>query len=242
MPPPSRWPKSFPPLSEEQKRVSDDFMRYWHEVLPQRYGFVDDFNHEYVVRNAPKVFNRTLEIGAGIGEHLEYERLTKAQLESYVALDIRANMIEKLRRRWPMVQAVVGDCQERLDFPDGHFDRIVAVHVLEHLPDLPRAIAEIHRVCDKSRGVLSVVVPCEGSFAYSCARKLSAQRIFEARYQQPYKWFIEREHINVPFEIFAELSRCFVVTHTKYFPLPLKLEFCNLCIGATLRPRATSSS
>ena len=31
----SKWPKTFPPLTPEQKRISDDFMKYWHEVLPK---------------------------------------------------------------------------------------------------------------------------------------------------------------------------------------------------------------
>ncbi len=46
------WPKRFPPLSEEQKRISDDFMHYWHEVLPKHYGIVETFNHGYVIRRS----------------------------------------------------------------------------------------------------------------------------------------------------------------------------------------------
>src|SRR5450755_4723620 len=88
----SKWPKRFPPLTEEQQRTSDDFMKYWHEVLPKKYGIVDNFNHCYVVDNAPAQFVRTLEIGAGIGEHLRYEELSDAQERNYVAVDIRANM------------------------------------------------------------------------------------------------------------------------------------------------------
>jgi hypothetical protein len=67
----SKWPKRFAPLTLDQERISDDFMHYWHEVLPKRYGIVDEFNHRYVVKNAPERFFRTLEIGAGIGEHLK---------------------------------------------------------------------------------------------------------------------------------------------------------------------------
>jgi SAM-dependent methyltransferase len=231
-----KWPKRFPPLAPERQRISDDFLKYWHEVLPKRYGFVDDFNQRYPVLNSPKDYVKTLEIGAGIGEHLEYEKLDAEQRSNYVAVDIRENMITEIRRRFPGVTAVVGDCQQRLDFDDGHFDRILAVHVLEHLPNLPAAIREIHRLCDKSKGVLSIVIPCEGSLAYSLARKISAQRIFERRYKQSYDWFIEREHINRPWEIFEELKPYFKMVRSTYFPIPLRLEFCNLCIGATFAP------
>ncbi len=231
------WPKTFAPLSAEQKKISDDFMKYWHEVLPRRYGMVDRFNHTYPVQNAPTEFLRTLEVGAGLGEHLGYEHLTEVQRRNYYAIDIRDNMVAELRRRHPEVNSVVADCQERLDFPDGHFDRILAIHVLEHLPNLPAALHEIRRVSKETVGTLSVVIPCEGGFAYSLARRISAQRIFEKRYGQSYEWFIEREHINRPFEIVRELERYFKVIHRFYFPLVVSSIAANLCIGMTLRPR-----
>jgi ubiquinone/menaquinone biosynthesis C-methylase UbiE len=233
----NKWPKIFPPLTKEQAAISNDFMKYWHEVLPDRYGIADRFNQNYVVKKAPHGFSRTLEIGAGNGEHLKYEHLTEEQRSNYFAVDIRANMIAEFSKQFPDINAVVGDCQMRMDFEDGYFDRILAIHVLEHLPNLPAAVKETHRLCDKNRGVLSVVIPCEGSMAYSLARKVSAQRIFEARYKQSYRWFIEREHINLPHEIIEELSVCFTPVSSTYFPIPLKMKFFNLCIGLTLKPR-----
>jgi SAM-dependent methyltransferase len=146
-------------------------------------------------------------------------------------------MRQQLGERFPRVHAIGGDCQQRLDFPDGYFDRILAVHVLEHLPDLPSSVREMHRLCDPVEGIFSVVLPCEGGLAYALARRISAQRVFEKRYQQSYRWFIEREHINRPDEIIEELRRHFDIIHRSFFPLPLPLVFCNLCIGLTLRPR-----
>jgi ubiquinone/menaquinone biosynthesis C-methylase UbiE len=233
----AHWPKIIPPLTAEQKRISDDFMKYWHEVLPRKYGWVDDFNHQYAVRHAPPEFRTTLEIGAGLGEHLAYEQLTPEQEENYVALELRENMAEEIRRRFPRVQVRVGDCQKRIDFADGYFDRILAIHVLEHLPDLPSTVRELHRLCHPERGVLSIVIPCEGSPAYILARKVSAQRIFEKRYGQSYDWFIKREHLNRPAEILAELGRWFVMAKRSFFPIPLPFIFCNLCLGLTMRPR-----
>ena len=37
-------------------------------------------------------------------------------------------------------------------FADGFFDRSIAVHVLEHLPNLPAAIREVYRLLDRERG------------------------------------------------------------------------------------------
>ncbi len=232
-----KWPKVFPPLTPEQQRISDDFMHHWHAVLPAKYGIVDRFNHQYPVQNAPAHFVRTLEIGAGNGEHLKYERLSAQQESDYVAVDLRDNMAAEIRQHFPRVKTVTADCQVRLPFGDGHFDRVLAIHVLEHLPNLPAAIAELHRLIDKERGVLSVVIPCEGSWAYTIARKISAQRVFERRYKQPYKWLIEREHINLPDEIRAELAPWFEEVHSSYFPLHVPVTLFNLCIGLTLKPR-----
>lgn len=232
----TKWPKSLPSLSLERQAINNDFVLYWHEILPKKYGIIDEFNHNYVVKNAPKNFYRTLEVGAGTGEHLKYEILNQSQRNNYFAVDIRENMVTEFKIHNPDINSLEADCQKRMNFDDGYFDRILAIHVLEHLPDLPSAIQEMHRVCDKEKGILSIVIPCEGSIAYSLARKFSAQRIFESRYNQSYKWFIEREHLNRPNEIFEELAPYFSLEHTSYFPLPIKAEFCNLCIGANFRP------
>lgn len=235
----TKWPKNFPELTARQQEINHDFVKYWHEVLASRarYSLIEKFNHEYVVKQAPKEFSTTLEIGAGLGEHIEYEKLSTEQKKNYVALELRENMAEQIKIRHPMITTHVGDCQQSLPFEDGHFDRILAIHVLEHLPNLPAAIKEMHRLCNKKNGYFSIVIPCEGGVAYTLARRISAQRIFERRYNQPYKWFIEREHINLPSEIFQELDHYFDIEHRSFFPLALPLINFNLCIGITLRPR-----
>lgn len=236
----SKWPKTIPPLTPEQRVIADDFMRYWHEVLPKKFSLADRFGHEYVARTAPADFGATLEIGAGLGEHLSYESLSPRQVRDYHGLDIRENMADALRKNYPDVNALVGDCQQTLPFSDGHFDRIIAIHVLEHLPNLPAAVRELHRLCNPQRGVLQVVIPCEGSLAYGLARRVSAQRIFEKRYKQSYGWFIKREHINLPGEVIEELAPYFSITSRTYFPFPVPLTTCNLFIALNLAPRSAS--
>ena len=240
----NKWPKTFPSLTDEQKRISDDYVAYWHTVLPSRYSIIDAFNHNYPVRHAPADFATTLEIGAGLGEHLKYEKLTAEQRQNYFCLDLRANMVEVIRQTFPDVQAIVHDCQEPLSmFADGYFDRVLAIHVLEHLPNLPAAIREVYRLINKQKGIFSVVIPCEGGLSYGFARRISAQRIFEKRYRQPYKWFIEREHINLANEILEELQSYFEIADRTLFPLPfLPVQTINLVIGLTLKPRLIPSA
>lgn len=237
----SKWPKILPPLTDEQKVISDDFMRSWHEELAgrSRYGLIEKFNHEFPVKHSRPGFRTTLEIGAGLGEHLHHEMLSPEQRSNYYANELRSNMAEGIRRAHPDVHVTIGDCQQTLPFADGFFDRIVAVHVLEHLPDLPAAIREAYRLIDKARGQLLVVIPCEGGAAYSLARKISAERHYKKRYGGDYSWFYRREHINLPHEIMAEIDPYFTLGARQFFPFPF-LPFItnNLVIGLRFHPRA----
>ena len=224
------WPKIIPPLDSEHLRISNDFVRHWHDVLPNRYGVIERFNHSYPLKVLPdQPHFKTLEIGAGIGAHIAFEDLSR---QDYHCIELRDNMAEAINKRFPSVTTKVGDCQESMPYEDDSFDRVIAVHVLEHLPNLPGCIQEVRRIL-KPGGLFSVVIPCDPGLAYGIARKLSAERIFRKRYKRPYKWFIEREHINSPAEIFSLLDGCFSEADKSYFPLHIPVMNINLCIGTT---------
>jgi SAM-dependent methyltransferase len=224
------WPKQVPELTEEQRSIQDDWMRYFHERLPDDHRRVVRFNHEYPARSARP--GRTLDIGAGLGEHLRYEDLS---VQEYHAVELRENMAEAIKRDFPSVVTVVADCQERLPYDDATFDRAIAIHVLEHLPDLPAALSEIRRLL-RPGGVLSVVIPCEGGIGYSLGRRVTTQRVFESRYKTSYKWHVESDHCNQAHEVIRELHDQFDVTDSTYFPTRVPLVDLNLLVGLTCVP------
>lgn len=224
-----KWPKILPVLTDEQKQIKEKFMVQWLEVLPVRYSIIEKFNHSGAFKK-DKISSayRTLEIGAGLGAHMKFENIASGE---YYALEVRPDMAEQLRKRFPDAKVVVGDIQKKVDFPEGYFDRIVAVHVLEHLPDLPQALHQIKRLLTPA-GFCEFVIPCEGGLAYSIARQISAKRIFEKTYHMSYDWFIKSEHVNTSAEIFEELKKAgFRLDWSRYFPFNVPFIFCNLAIG-----------
>jgi SAM-dependent methyltransferase len=226
------FPKRPLQLPSEVEAVRTEFVNAWLEELPQRFGIVEQFNHRYPLRDIDKGKRyRTLDIGAGRGEHILYEDLSN---QDYYALELRSELAAEIRKRFSEVSAIVGDIQGGVDVPDGYFDRVLAIHVLEHLPDLPGALNEVKRIL-KPGGIFSVMIPCDPGYAYSIARNISARPLFERKYNLPYDYFIAAEHINSPKEIRDELAKRFSIEHTRHFPLPLlPLDSINLIVGFSL--------
>ncbi len=222
------WPKRLPELSDEQERIREDFYQLWLETLPRKYKLLERFDHRYPAKRA-RPGERTLDIGAGLGTQLEWEDL---ETQDYVATDLREDHLAELRVRFPGVEAVKADVQSELPFEDDSFDRVNAIHVLEHLPNLPPALDEIRRVL-KRDGRLVVVIPCEQGRMHLLARRVSARPLFEKRYGTSYDWFIATEHCNVPWEIEHELAQRFDVGQRRWFPFGVPSVNLNLAIGMT---------
>lgn len=140
-------------------------------------------------------------------------------------------------KKHPEVKCLLGDCQGEYAV-ENTFDRAIAIHVLEHLPNLPEALRQLHKVL-KEDGVAHVVIPCEGSLAYTICRKISAERLWHKFYHTDYTWFIKSEHINLPDEIIEEIEKLFEIKYKRFFPIPLPFQFCNIAIGMTLYPKKT---
>jgi SAM-dependent methyltransferase len=236
--PEAKWPKQLVSLSSEEEDARNRFVKLWHEVLPKRFAAIEQFNHSFPIRSKTKTGERILEIGAGLGEHIQHE---PSDWEQYVCVELRPEMAAGIRERFPNVDVVVRDCQEELPFEDGYFDRVLAIHVLEHLTNLPAAIKQIRRVL-KIDGRLGVCIPCEGGMAYQLARNVSAKRLFNKNFPglDYEKVVVANEHVNVPMEIVHQLLEHFLINEKSFFPLRVPLININLCIGLSLSPKQCS--
>ena len=197
-----------------------------------RYSFVDRFGHEYAARTFEKGC-KTLDIGAGNGAHLKYENL---DAQEYTALEYSRELLQDINRLYPKAKTVIGDCQKPMDFQKDYFDRVLAIHVLEHLDNLPVTLGEVHRILRRG-GKFSVIIPCEGGMLYSIGRKFSSEKMFKARYHQSYDWLIKYDHVNTAREVLAELKHLFNVDRSQYFPFLVPSVDMELVIGLTCTPR-----
>lgn len=232
------WPKTVPDLSAAQRHAREQFVREWLEILPRKYSSLERFNHGFVAKLPHSPGCRTLEIGFGFGEHLRYERGD----QDYYCLDYREDFCSRVRGLLPADHVCCGDIQEtQLQWSDGMFDRIIAIHVLEHLPRLPDALEEVNRLLN-NEGVFDVVIPCEGGLAYSLARKISAERMFRRRFKMDYGPIIRSEHVNTHAEIVSALEDSFRVNRARFFPTFVPFVDLNLVSAYRFTKRNSSIS
>ncbi len=225
------WPKERAPLTDEQSAIMKDWIHeFLTTVKSSRFGWVSRFDHTFPARSASSAL-RTLEIGAGTGTHVQFESSGE-----YVALEASDQLAAQIPQR-DGLSVVVADCEQRLPWDDDSFDRVLAIHVLEHLYNLPAALEEVARVL-RPDGVFIVVIPCEGGDLYSLGRRFTTKRMFEKRYNMPYEWMIRQEHCNTAREVLAELDRRFRVRARRFFPLRLPAVDLNLVIGLELSLRS----
>ena len=231
--PATAWPKVIPALTPAQEAAREAWMLLWHEQLPNRFGVVEQFNNGFVAKLPIAAGSRTLEIGPGIGGHLESEDLAA---QDYHVLEMREEFCQRLTGRLSSAQVHRGSIEERQAFESGSFDRVIAIHVLEHLPNLPAAIEEVDRILGPG-GVFDVVLPCEGGLAYSFARAISSKRMFEQHFQMSYTPIIRSEHVNQLWEVNQVLFSKFKPAKRSFFPLRVPISTINLCVGYRLTKR-----
>jgi SAM-dependent methyltransferase len=114
---------------------------------------------------------RVLEVGAGIGTDA---RRIIALGAAYTGINVDRGSTEATERALRAF-ALPGIALERdarsLDFPDGSFDAVYSFGVLQHIPEVERAVAQIHRVL-KPGGELLLMLYNRTSINYALEIRL----------------------------------------------------------------------
>jgi len=231
---PNNWPKTPEPLTAEESNILDEWRRYWHLELCTKIGVFDYYTGRFVRSLATQTNKRrrTLEIGpglTGVSKLLDDVRTDAIEIDPFFAAE--------LAKALPDCNVVVGDIQSDIPALESDtYDRIVAFHVLEHLRDLPAALAQISRIMRRD-AVFDVMLPCEGGVMYSLGRSVTTARYFKKKFNRPFSKFIAQDHVNSVAEILTALKAQFAFDWTAYYPTGIPSSDINLCVGLRLRKR-----
>lgn len=124
------------------------FQRYNYADRPlgrfSMYWFARRYYAALVRRYAPPGGSerRLLEMGCGLGHLLGLLQNDFA----CVGIDIAGYSIAQLKRNAPKAEGYVMDASDLSAFADGEFSAVVALHLVEHLPNPPAALREVSRV------------------------------------------------------------------------------------------------
>lgn len=135
-------------------------------------------------------FKDVLEVGGGNGQHVKHIRHT---YDKYIISDLNVSMLENYQSNNPKIKIEQQDATN-LSYEDNSFDRLIATHVLEHLPSPHLVIREWVRVL-RPGGILTILLPCDPGMAWRLGRFAIPKRIFEEN-GIDYYYMMAREHIN----------------------------------------------
>ncbi len=156
-----------------------------------------------------------LEIGAGTLNQLGYET-------NYDAYDIVEpfEQLYKDQADLSKVRNVYADISE-IGEDGNRYDRIISVAVLEHLVELPYALARSALLL-KDGGTFQAGLPSEGGFLWGLGWRMTTGLSYRLRNKMSYKVLMEHEHVNNIDEILALVGYFFGSVETRRFPLPGK--------------------
>lgn len=158
----------------------------------------------------------TLELGAGSLNHLSYEE-EGGVLTQYDIVEPR----EYLYSSNPKFSAIRARYKDITEVPEkNRYHRIISVAVLEHLEDLPFAIAYSGLLL-KNGGELQHGIPSEGAALWGAAWRLTTGLSYRVRNGLPYGKVMRHEHINSAPEILSIIREFYDKVRVARFPFPL---------------------
>lgn len=168
-----------------------DYREYWADPHLARQ---DSLEHALIAQMLPATGRRIVDVGGGYG------RLSSCyvgRFDTSVVLDGSMSLLEKARRIVdPRVVLVAGDVLQ-LPFRPAAFDAVLNIRVLQHLPEVEHAVAELGRITAGG-----------GQLVFSYHNKRNARRV---------AIYLAGKPIPSPFSLeSAEVSPALISRHPAY--------------------------
>jgi len=198
-----------------RKTLAGSFLQKSHQLLEQTLPSDVDYH-------------RVLEVGAGSGHHLPY---VKHDFDQYVMTDGSDDMLKIASEKYAgsmIDNSLIIQKQDAtaLTYSDNSFDRLIATHVLEHLPDPVQVLKEWNRVV-RPRGVISIVLPCDPGMLWRLGRYLGPRRNAK-RLGIAYDYLQAAEHINSIFNLIVFIRHHFNDVSEQWYPARIPAPDLNL--------------
>jgi SAM-dependent methyltransferase len=187
-------------------------------------------SHQLLEDSLPSGFKaaRVVEVGAGSGHH--YAFLADKPAE-YVLTDGSDAMLAVAAQRYAAevargVLRVEKQDATKLPYPNASFDRLIATHVLEHIPDPVAALREWDRVV-RPGGLLSIVLPCDPGLLWRFGRSFGPRRN-ATKLGLPYDYLQAAEHVNSIFNLVVFIRHHFPQVTERWYPSRVAVPDLNL--------------
>ena len=225
----ARFPKTRPPLPRE---IEEIYARQYAEnragestaaSLSQR---LERWMHRQVAADAAPS-KSTLELGAGNLNQLPFE----PEGGAYDIVEPFADLYRD-SPRLPRVRAVYADVSEAP--ADARYDRITSVACLEHICDLPVALARSAKLLAQG-GSFRAAIPSEGGLLWKLGWSLTTGLEFRLRHGLDYGLLMAHEHVNDAAEIEALARALFEDVSVRSFGVGRQLSLYRFI--AARRPR-----
>ena len=146
--------------------------------------------HKKVAKSA-KPDRKTLEIGAGTLNQLDFERTDIYDIiEPFRKLYENSANLKYVRNIYSDITQIQ---QEK-------YDRIISVACFEHVENLPAMVRTAARLLEPD-GKLYISIPNEGRFLWKFAYTMTTGREFKKRFGLEYETLMRYEHLNTADEI-----------------------------------------
>lgn len=221
---------------DDWSRWCEEYLDHYEDVVYNGNPLVGHFlqrGHVLIEQDFGEdaAFGKVIEVGAGSGVHFAH---VKHGFDEYHMTDHLPESIGRLKKRYddPRIRFYTADAM-RLDAADDSFDRLIAVHVLEHLPHPHEALKEWTRVL-RDDGVLSIVLPTEGGLWWNIGRHLTTRRSY-GRLGFDYDYIQAREHVSACYRLVAILRHYFPQMREVWSPLHVPVTHLNLLFVTNIR-------